>query len=67
MYETEESIKRVQRLVLEAIAIGLNELAYEQISKQTKTKLIRLVEDLSDALGVSLDDLRGGTEDGTDS
>ena len=53
MYETEESIKKVQHLVLEAIATGFNELTYEHIrkpiSKQTETKLIRLIEDLADA------------------
>lgn len=53
MCETEKSIKRVQCLVLEAIATGINELTYEHsrkpISKQTETKLIRLIEDLADA------------------
>lgn len=58
MYETEESIKKVQHLVLEAIATGLNELTYEHsrklISKQTETKLTRLIEDLSDAFEKSI-------------
>lgn len=53
MYETEESIKKVQHLVLEAIATGLKELCDEHsrklMSKQTETKLIRLIEDMSDA------------------
>ena len=58
MYETEESIKKVQHLVLEAIATGLKELCDEHsgalISKQTRTKLIRLIEDLSDAFEKSI-------------
>lgn len=58
MDETEKTIKRVQRLVLEAIAAGLNELTYEhsrkQISKETETKLIRFIEDLSDAFEKSI-------------
>lgn len=58
MYEEEESIKKVQRLVIEAIAAGLKELTDEHsrklISKQTETKLIRLIEDLSDAFEKSI-------------
>lgn len=58
MYETEESIKKVQQLVIEAIATGLKELCDEHsrklISKQTKTKLIRLIDDLSDAFEKSI-------------
>lgn len=45
MYETEESIKKVQQLVIEAIATGVKELCDEHsrklISKQTETKLIK--------------------------
>lgn len=58
MYDTEESIKKVQHLVLEAIATGLKELTDEHsrklISKQTETKLIKLIEDLSDAFEKSI-------------
>lgn len=58
MYEEEESIKKVQRLVIEAIAAGLKELTDEHsrklISKETETKLIRLIEDLSDAFEKSI-------------
>lgn len=58
MYETEESIKKVQHLVLEAIAAGLKELTDDHskklLSKQTETKLIRLIEDLSDAFEKSI-------------
>ncbi len=56
MYETEESIKKVQQLVIEAIATGVKELSDEHsmISKQTKTKLTRLIEDLSDAFDKSI-------------
>lgn len=53
MYDTEESIKKVQYLVLEAIATGLKEFEHS-MSKQTKTKLIRLIEDLSDAFEKSI-------------
>lgn len=58
MYETEESIKKVQQLVIEAIATGIKELrdghSRKLISKQTETKLIRLIEDLSDAFEKSI-------------
>lgn len=46
------------QLVIEAIATGVKELRDEHsrklISKQTETKLIRLIEDLSDAFEKSI-------------
>lgn len=54
MVETDEALKEVQRKVLEAITAGIKALCAHPLDSNNKTKLIKLIEDLSAAFDKSM-------------